>query len=289
MILLDGTKTSKSIAVLLQDRIERLGRAPRLVIIRIGNDPRSTVYINRKVSFGKKIGAEVEVVECPQDIETSDLMLCVVEHSNRMDVDGVIVQAPIPDAAAFMDVVDLIDPIKDVDGLSSKNLRRSLERARRGRGGELTFRSPATARGVETLLQEYGIPLAGARVLVVGRSLIAGLSSALATLAHDATITVAHSGSKDLAKLAEVADIVILAVGVPKFFGAELARPHHVIIDVGISAQEGGTIAGDADFEAISSIVHAISPVPGGAGPMTVASLFQNLVDAAQERAALLS
>jgi methylenetetrahydrofolate dehydrogenase (NADP+) / methenyltetrahydrofolate cyclohydrolase len=289
MILLDGTTVSKKIASTLQARVERLGRAPRLVIIRVGTDPRSTVYINRKIAFGKKVGADVEVIEFPHDITTSDLMLRVVEHSNRIDVDGIIVQAPIPDTSSFMDIVDLIDPIKDVDGLCSKNLRRALERARRGKGSELSFRSPATARGVETLLNEYGIQLAGARVLVVGRSLIAGLSSALATLAHDATITVAHSGSKDLAKLAEVADIVILAVGVPKFFGTDLARPHHVVVDVGISAQEGGTIAGDADFAAISSIVRAISPVPGGAGPMTVVSLFQNLVDAAEERAALLS
>lgn len=289
MILLDGTATSKNIAGLLKGRVEKLARAPRLVIVRVGNDPRSTVYINRKIAFGKRIGAEVEVVEFPEDIETSLLTLKVVELSNRIDVDGVIVQAPIPDTAAFMDIVDCIDPIKDVDGLSSKNLRRALERARRGRGGKLSFRSPATARGVETLLNEYGIQLAGARVLVVGRSLIAGLSAALSTLANDATVTVAHSGSKDLVKLCEESEIIILAVGVPKFFGADLARPHHVVIDVGISAQEGGTIAGDADFAAVSSIVRAISPVPGGAGPMTVVSLFQNLIDAAEERAALLS
>lgn len=289
MILLDGTTTSKKIASVLKDKIARLSHAPRLVIVRVGNDPRSTVYINRKISFGKLIGADVEVVELPETISTEELSAAVTEISDRSDVDGVIVQSPIPDSAAFMDIVDLIDPMKDVDGLCSKNLRRALERARRGRGGELSFRSPATARGVETLLNEYGIPLAGARVLVVGRSLIAGLSAALATLAHDATVTVAHSASKNLPALCDAADIIVLAVGVPKFFGADLARSHHVVIDVGISAQEGGTIAGDADFAAISSIVRAISPVPGGAGPMTVASLFQNLVDAAQERSALLS
>lgn len=289
MILLDGTATSKKLASVLKDRVARLSHTPRLVIIRVGNDPRSTVYINRKVSFGKTTGADVEVVELPETISTTELSATVEEISNRSDVDGVIVQSPIPDSAAFMDIVDLIDPVKDVDGLSSKNLRRALERARRGRGGELTFRSPATARGVETLLNEYGIPLAGARVLVVGRSLIAGLSAALATLAHDATVTVAHSASKNLSELCDVADIIVLAVGVPKFFDAKLARPHHVVIDVGISAQEGGTIAGDADFAEVSSIVRAISPVPGGAGPMTVVSLFQNLVDAAEQRAALLS
>lgn len=279
--VLDGAALLKECAARLSDRIQRFGRSPRLVIVQIGTDPRSTVYINRKKAFGAKIGATVEHIELPATISQSEVLFKVQELSAQSDVDGILVQAPLPEGMSLTEIASAIDPKKDIDGLGAVSSQALLERAKRGNGDSSKGHVPATARGIETLLLSNGISMAGKRVLVVGRSLIVGLPSALTALAHDATITIAHHASKNISELYAQAEIVILGVGVPRFFTKEHARPEHIVIDVGITPEEGGGIVGDVDFVEVSQIVKAISPVPGGVGPMTVASLFENLCDAA--------
>lgn len=282
MLLLDGRKVRDDIRETLREKVEAFSSKPKLVIIQIGKNEESAAYIKQKKAFGESIGALVEHAQLPADISEVDVLSTIQRLNKDSTTHGVIVQMPIP-AQLDKDVIaDAIAPEKDVDGLGSANIKLLWENRK---GGFM----PATTKGILSLLAYYKIPVSGKRVVVIGRSFLVGKPTAHALLNADATVTIAHSKTKDLSEITRAADIVVVAAGKPHFIQRDDIRKGQIIIDVGITAVTGEkmddevpetTIAGDVHFDDVKDIVGAISPVPGGVGPMTVASLFQNLVSA---------
>ncbi len=258
--ILDGRVVRDQIRHTLAKQISKLKTKPALVIIQVGEDAASSAYVAQKVKFGEAIGANVGLLQYPPGVTAAKLIGDIQNLNQDPGVQGIIVQLPLPVKIESQKVIGAISPAKDVDGFINKNV------------------TPATARGVLTLLDYYKIKVAGQSVVVVGRSTLVGQPIARALLNRNATVTIAHSQTKNLAALTRQADILVVATGKPKLIGAKHVRVGQIIIDVGITRQERG-LTGDVDFARVSKIVKAISPVPGGVGPLTVASLFQNLLD----------
>src|SRR3990167_10125468 len=295
MTLLDGKALNEKIAEKLKAEIILLAKShqdlrPKLVIIQVGDLAESNAYISRKVKFGEKIGAIVEHKRFPEKITQEELIGHIKVYDQNSSVHGIIVQMPLPKHIDKDEIIDSIDSAKDVDGLTSRNLKLLWEA--KGEGFV-----PATTKGIISLLDEYKIPIEGKHVVVIGRSFLVGKPTFLAFLNRNATVTVCHRHTKDLAKHTKSADILIVAAGKPNLIGKDHVSKNQVVIDVGINAIEnepardasqsdaGGDgprhkLVGDVNFAEVSKIVKAISPVPGGAGPMTVASLFENLLEA---------
>ncbi|MBI4037590.1 bifunctional 5,10-methylenetetrahydrofolate dehydrogenase/5,10-methenyltetrahydrofolate cyclohydrolase [Candidatus Curtissbacteria bacterium] len=316
--ILDGKILNEKIAEELTRQIRGLTPKPKLVIIQVGDVPESNAYIGRKVKFGEKIGAIVDHQKFPEDVTQEKLQTTVYKLNTDSSVHGVIIQMPIPEHLDKDALIDTINPVKDVDGLTSVNLKHLWE----GPNSHPKFSSgsrnqildqaendktegriapgftPATTKGVITLLNEYKIPIAGKHVVVVGRSFLVGKPTFLAFLNRDATVTIAHSRTKNLPKITKQTDILVVATGKPNLIGKEHVHKDQVVVDVGInvlenedsprqeqsspSLKEDGPrrLVGDVNFAEVEPIVKAITPVPGGVGPMTVASLFQNLLEA---------
>jgi len=276
--ILDGKALNEKIAEKLRSQISALRTKPKLVIIQVGDLAESNAYIGRKIKFGEKIGAVVEHKRFPEKITQEELIGHIKVYDQNSSVHGIIIQMPLPKHIDKDEIIDSIDPAKDVDGLTSRNLKLLWEA--KGEGFV-----PATTKGVISLLDEYKIPIEGNHVVVVGRSFLVGKPTFLAFLNRNATVTVCHRHTKDLAKHTKSADILIVAAGKPNLIGKEHVSKNQVVVDVGINAIENEDgprhkLVGDVNFEEVSKIVKAISPVPGGAGPMTVASLFENLLEA---------
>jgi len=272
--ILDGKSLNESLGEKLKQNIEELETKPHLAIIQIGHNKESNTYIKYKKAFGEKIGAQVTHLQF-EDSVTEEKIIKEIEKLNKdQSTHGIIVQLPLPTQLNKEKIIDTINPQKDVDGLTSINTTALL------RGNPLI--TPATTRGIITMLKHYNITIQGKHVVVVGRSNLVGKPTALAMLNEGAAVTVCHSGTKDLAQETKLADILIVAIGKPKLIGLEHVSKNQIVIDVGINSQIGldkNTI-GDVDFETVKDEVQAISPVPKGVGPMTVLSLFQNLLDA---------
>jgi methylenetetrahydrofolate dehydrogenase (NADP+)/methenyltetrahydrofolate cyclohydrolase len=266
---LQGTQCSREIALGLKEKIGAFSIPPKMVIVQIGDNAASNVYIARKTAYAQSIGAEVELKKFGEDITESVLVKEI--HGLNLDtaVHGVIVQLPIPANINFASVVNAIAPEKDIDGLGAVNMYKLMTH-------DSTGLVPATARGVVSLLQKNNIELRGKRVVVIGRSMLVGKSTAMHMLNQDATVTVCHRETKNLAEHTQRADIVVVATGVPGIITDEHIAPGQIVVDVGISVVDG-VIKGDADIKDLDTL-YAYSPVPGGVGPMTVASLFENLV-----------
>lgn len=276
--ILDGKVVRDEIMAELKKKIEGFKVVPTLAIIKIGDNPDSDIYVKRKLAFAKKIGANAFIVDLNRsrvhldgfgDI-TQEILETGIEKLNKdKTVHGIIVQAPLPEPLDWMAAVGKISPEKDVDGMHSKIM-------------------PATARGVLSLLNYYDVSVKGKKVVVMGRSFLVGRPIAILMKNNGAEVTVVHSQTKEPEKITRQADILIVAIGHPELVGAEYVKEGQVIIDVGITAviNADGTrkIYGDVDFDSVSPIVFAISPVPGGVGPMTVASLFQNLVESCEKQ-----
>ncbi|OHA33558.1 MAG: hypothetical protein A2928_01600 [Candidatus Taylorbacteria bacterium RIFCSPLOWO2_01_FULL_45_15b] len=279
--ILDGKKLREKIRIKLGQRVEGMRRTPVLAIVSVKGADRSDVYIREKIKFGASIGVKVRNIVLPADCSASELLDAIKAQNQDNTVDGVIVQMPLP----FSDLrifANAVNPQKDVDGLTDVNLGKILAGA-----GEGIL--AATARGVITLLREYDESVDGKKVLIIGRSTLVGRPLAAAMLALNATVTVAHSRTANIREEIRSADIVVVAAGVPNLIRREDVRSHQVIVDVGISLVDGEKIeeeiptknvVGDVAFDEVRDSVSAISPVPGGVGPMTVASLFENLLDA---------
>ena len=261
-MILDGKKLQGERLKILKKKVSRLKNKPVLVIIQIENNKESTIYINQKIKFGKKIGVGVEHYQLKPNVSFKFLEKLIGDFNNDPEVTGIIVQLPVPKKFDPLKIVNLVDPKKDVDGLV-KNTRFV----------------PATARGVFTLLKENKISLKGKKVTVLGRSFLVGGPIAKIMRKKGAKVTICHSKTKNNCLKARSADITISAVGKPGFINKRYVKKGQVIIDVGIT-KVGKDIKGDANFESINKVVSAITPVPGGVGPMTVLSLFENLVDA---------
>ena len=289
--ILDGKNLSQIIVKKLRKEISSFIKKPSLAIVQVGNLPQSNSYINRKKNFGAEIGATVHHIILPEIISQKKLIECVDELNKRKDIDGIIVQLPIPKHLDKHEVLEAIDPKKDVDGLHSINSALLYESASGGQDPKNIPKGllPATAKGILTLLKHYKIPLVGKKALVIGKSLLVGKPVSMLLLKEDATITIAHSKTVDLDKLCRENEIIISAAGRAGLVGKKALKKGQVIVDVGTNAVAGPKtleelpkmkLVGDVDFEAAKKIVSAISPVPGGVGPMTVASLFENLVQA---------
>ncbi len=266
---------------------EPLGRAPGLTVVLVGEDPASQVYVGRKEKASAAVGIRSETLRLPADTDQATLLDTVQRLNGDDGVDGILVQLPLPGHIDEQTVIETIDPAKDVDGFHPVNQGRML--------AGLPGLKPCTPAGIVELLQRGGVPLSGARVVVVGRSNIVGKPAAAMLMQKgiDATVTVCHSRTRELGTHTRAADVLVAALGRPRAITAEMVRDGAVVIDVGIHRiddGEGGArlgrtrLVGDVDFDGVSRLASAITPVPGGVGPMTVAMLMRNTVEAAAAR-----
>ncbi len=281
-ILLDGKKVRDVLAERLSDKIRGFAEKPQLAIIQIGKNNESSTYIRQKKNFAEKIGAKILHIELPDSVGQAELLHTIAELNADASVHGILVQMPIPASLDKDAVIEAISPEKDVDGLQSKNIKMLWENRSQG------F-VPATTKGILSLLDFYKIDVAGKKVVVVGRSSLVGKPTALALLNRNATVTLCHSKTENLSQITKDAVILIVAAGVPHLIGTDHVVSGQIVVDVGINLVDGTKLedelperklVGDVDFEKVKDVVTAISPVPGGVGPMTVASLFENLVSA---------
>ncbi len=274
--ILDGKLVRNGIQQELESAIKTLDSRPKLVIIQVGDVAESNTYIGQKIKFGENIGAEAEHVKFAQDVSQNELESSIQKLNSDSSVHGIIVQLPIPLSLNKDQILETIAPEKDVDGLHSVNLKKLTE-------NDPTGYVPATTKGVLTLLDHYKIKTEGKHAVVIGRSTLVGKPTALALINRDATVTVCHHKTVDLKPYTQNADIIISAVGKPGLITKDHVKAGQTIIDVGTTVVDG-KLKGDVAFEQVEPVVEYISPVPGGAGPLTVASLFQNLLQAYQNQ-----
>jgi methylenetetrahydrofolate dehydrogenase (NADP+)/methenyltetrahydrofolate cyclohydrolase len=271
-MILDGKKIADARQKILREEILSSGLSPRLATVIVGSDPASQMYVRMKHRACEQVGIGSVGMELPGDATTGQVVKAVTQLNGDTGIHGILIQLPLPKQVDTERVIAAVRPDKDVDGFHPYNLGLLFS-------GRPRF-APCTPKGIMTLLAEYEIKVAGSRAVVIGRSIDVGRPmSALLTNA-DATVTVCHSKTKDLAKELKAADILISAVGKAHFITREMVRRGAVVIDVGIN-QLNGKLVGDVDFEAVKDIASAITPVPGGVGPMTIATLMENTYRAA--------
>ena len=278
MTILDGRKVSKEILLDLQSEVNKLHLDhihPKLAVILVGTDPASLAYIRQKQKACNLTGVEWEQFDYPTDVSTETLIEKIEELNNDGDVHGILVQLPLPKQVYTPNVIRAIMPKKDVDGFTAYNLGKMLI------SNEFEDLAPCTPLGVIRLLEHYKIPIKGQEVVVVGHSNIVGKPLATMMLNRNATITVCHIHTKDLAMHTKKADILCVAVGKPGLITEDMVKDGAIVVDIGITKTDDGLV-GDVDFEAVKEKTSYITPVPGGAGPMTVACLMENTVAAAK-------
>lgn len=278
--LIDGKALAKEVRAEVKARAEafapKYGRAPGLHVVLVGEDPASQVYVRNKERAAGKVGIAGEVHRLPAETTEADLLALVGRLNAAPGIDGILVQLPLPGHLDDQTIVDAIDPHKDVDGLHPFNAG-LLTVGRRGL-------RPCTPSGCMRMLNHIGCDPKGKRALVLGRSTLVGKPIALMLLEKHATVTVAHSRTEHLAERVREADIVVAAVGRPKLVKGDWVKEGAVVIDVGINRLDDGSLTGDVDFDGAASRASHITPVPGGVGPMTIAMLLSNTVDAAEAR-----
>lgn len=275
--IIDGKKISAEIKDELKEKVAALkaeGKEITLAVIQVGNDPASTVYVGNKKKSCAYIGIRSLAYELPEETTEEELLRLVEELNQSRDVHGILVQLPLPEHINEERVIKAIAPSKDVDGFHPQSV------------GALSIGQPGfvscTPAGIIQLLKRSGIEIDGKECVVVGRSNIVGKPMALLLLRENGTVTVCHSHTKDLKEVCKRADILVAAIGKPKFFNHEYVKESAVVIDVGIHRNENNKLCGDVDYEDVFGHVSAITPVPGGVGPMTIAMLMYNCVQAAE-------
>lgn len=281
MILLDGKALGAKERLKAAERAREFekahGRAPGLAVVKVGDDPASAVYVRNKRKACEEAGILSFAHDMPSTTTASEL-LAIVDKLNRDDrVDGILVQLPLPKGVDANRVMDAVDPAKDVDGFHPTNTGLLAQKRPRLR--------PCTPLGVIRLAEEYKIALRGLRAVVVGASNIVGRPMALELLLAGATTTVCHTGTKDVKAEVERAEVVVAAVGKPGFIPGNWIRPGAAVFDVGINRTASGRLVGDVEYDGAARRAGWITPVPGGLGPMTIAMLLSNTVDAAVQRA----
>jgi len=276
--LLDGKALAQRIQDQLKAEVERLkstyGRPPGLAVLMVGDNPASAAYVRNKERACAKVGIASFGQHFPADVSQAEVEQTIHRLNQDPNVDGILLQLPLPEHLNGVYLLHQIDPNKDVDGLHPLNLGRLVR-------GETGLQS-CTPAGVMRLLREYQIDVKGKHALVVGRSILVGKPMALMLLEADATVTIAHLGTQNLAELTRQADILITAAGRPNLITADQVKPNAIVIDVGINrvtdTQGKSRLVGDVDFHAVRNMTQFITPVPGGVGPMTVTMLLQNTV-----------
>lgn len=251
-------------------------RRPGLAVILVGNDPASQIYVRNKIKACREVGIESFFYHLEERVTTEELLDTIADLNSREEVDGILVQLPLPDHIDQSEVINFINPEKDVDGFHPQNMGKLVARMEDG------F-IPCTPLGIDLLLKHYSIDVKGKDVVIVGAGFIVGRPLSLLMLWRDATVTVCHIHTRDITKFTREADILISATGVPHLIRADMVKEGSVVIDVGIS-KVGGRVVGDVDFESVKNRVSAITPVPGGVGPMTVTSLLLNTLKSYRRR-----
>lgn len=270
--ILDGKIIKRDGLERLKAEFAKLPRKLSLAIIQIGDNPRSNAYIKQKQDFGVLAGATVNHVHFPEDVSQDEVMKEIERLNSDDSADGIIVQLPIPTHIDKDKVINSILPVKDVDGLTEENVNKLDQGDRMGI-------IPATARAIEMYLDYYAIPISGTRITILGRSALVGRPTAKVLSNRGGQVSVCHSQTPNTAELTRNANIIISAVGKPKFLGREHVSEGQIVIDVGINVVDG-KLVGDVDFDSVKDIVKAITPVPGGVGQVTVYALFENLYKA---------
>lgn len=275
--LIDGKKISQqrieAVAQAVKARQEKGLHTPCLAVVLVGDDPASAVYVRNKKLACQKSGIESRSYELPSETTQDDLLKLVDELNGDPAVDGILVQLPLPAHIDSQAVLERIVPHKDVDGFHPYNVGRLVVK--------MPLMRPCTPRGVMTLLEAYGIDPKGKKAVIVGASNIVGRPQALELLLSRATVTICHSATQNLADEVAAADILVVGVGIPNFVKGEWVKPGAVVIDVGINRLEDGSLCGDVEFDVAKERASMITPVPGGVGPMTIATLLENTLHAA--------
>lgn len=273
--IIDGKRISKEIKDELKEKVsmyKEQGRNVCLAVIQVGNDPASSVYVGNKKKACEYIGIESLSYELPEETSEADLIKLVEELNNDSKVNGILVQLPLPKHIDEDKIIKTISPAKDVDGFHPQSVG-ALSIGQKG------FVS-CTPAGIIELIKRTGIEIEGKECVVIGRSNIVGKPMALLLLRENGTVTITHSRTKNLKEVTKRADILIVAIGKPKMIDASYVKDGAVVIDVGIHRDENNKLCGDVDFDSVEKIASAITPVPGGVGPMTIAMLMNNCVEA---------
>ncbi|MCI9575809.1 MAG: bifunctional methylenetetrahydrofolate dehydrogenase/methenyltetrahydrofolate cyclohydrolase FolD [Clostridiales bacterium] len=261
------------------DRLERKGITPGLAVVIVGDDPASRTYVNNKKKACEKVGIYSEEYALPASTTQEELLALIAKLNQKSDIDGILVQSPLPKGLDEKAVVAAINPQKDVDAFHAENVGRIMI-------GEFHF-LPCTPAGVIELLHHENIPINGKNCVVIGRSNIVGKPMAMLLLHENGTVTICHSKTQNLKEICSQADILVAAVGKAKFVTADMVKDGAVVIDVGMNRDENGKLCGDVDFDAVEPKVSYITPVPGGVGPMTIAMLLKNTITAAKQQAGI--
>ncbi|MGE6554553.1 bifunctional methylenetetrahydrofolate dehydrogenase/methenyltetrahydrofolate cyclohydrolase FolD [Exiguobacterium artemiae] len=275
-VVIDGKQVAQSYRLKLKEEVARLKEQriqPKLIVILIGEDPASQSYVRGKEKAAQEIGMDSDLIRLSEETKESELLHLIERLNADASVHGILVQLPLPKHIDESKVIFAISPEKDVDGFHPVSVGKMMI-------GEPTF-LPCTPNGILHLVKEMNVPIAGRHVVVVGRSQIVGKPVGMLFLNESATVTYCHSKTADLGAMTRQADILIVAVGVPKLITADMVKPDAVVIDVGVNRVDG-KLVGDVEFEAVKEVASMITPVPGGVGPMTITMLLHNTIEAAK-------
>jgi methylenetetrahydrofolate dehydrogenase (NADP+)/methenyltetrahydrofolate cyclohydrolase len=277
MTIIDGKKVSATVKDKVKKETELLkakGITPGLAVILVGDDPASRVYVNNKKKACEYVGFKSEEFNLPVSTSQEELLSLVDELNSRKDINGILCQLPLPEGLDENAVIEAISPEKDVDAFHKQNVGRIMI-------GDYDF-LPCTPAGIMEMLSEYNISVDGKKCVVIGRSNIVGKPMAMLLLHENGTVTICHSHTKNLKEITSEADILVAAIGKAKFVTADMVKENAVVIDVGMNRDEKGKLCGDVDFENVKDKCSYITPVPGGVGPMTIATLMKNTLKAAK-------
>ena len=276
MQIIDGKKVSAEVKEQVRQETLRLkekhGVTPGLAVVIVGDDPASRVYVNNKKKACELVGFKSEEYALPASTSQEELLDLVRTLNDKQDINGILVQLPLPKHLDDKAVIEAINPVKDVDAFHAVNVGKIML-------GEYDF-LPCTPAGVMEMLHSYDIPVEGKECVVIGRSNIVGKPMGMLLLHENGTVTICHSRTKNLAAVCARADILVAAVGIPKFVKADMVKEGAVVIDVGMDRDENGKLCGDVDFENVKDKCSFITPVPGGVGPMTISTLMKNTLKA---------
>ena len=270
-VLLDGKALSEKILVQLESSISKLVKKPKLAVILVGNNAASQIYVRNKQKSALKIGMESLIIELNEDVTEDNLIEHIHILNEDRDINGILVQLPLPKHINTLKIIESIDPMKDVDGFHPLNAGKLFT-------GQIPYSYPCTPKGIIRLLQEYNIAIEGKNAVIVGRSNIVGKPLSMLLLNNNATVTIAHSRTKNLREITKNADMIFSAIGQAKFITEDMVKDGATIVDVGINRKDD-KLCGDVDFENVKNKAAFITPVPGGIGPMTIAMLMQNTLD----------
>ncbi len=274
-IIIDGKKVSAQVKEQVRIETEELvkkGIKPGLAVIIVGDDPASRVYVNNKKKACEKVGFLSKEFALPATTTQEELLALVNELNEDKEINGILCQLPLPKGLDEKAVIEAISPLKDVDAFHASNVGKIMI-------GDYDF-LPCTPAGVMEMLHSYNVPVEGKECVVIGRSNIVGKPMAMLLLHENGTVTITHSRTKNLKEVTKRADILVAAIGKPKFVTADMVKEGAVVIDVGMDRDENGKLCGDVDFENVKEKCSAITPVPGGVGPMTIAVLMKNTLKA---------